>query len=78
MSKYLAMGILHDLVNYKLKLDDAPCSAETHLDHAIFLLSEQCSDLKNIDQEMIQVVTDSREHMAFYHKEAKELWPQNT
>lgn len=71
------MAILRDLVNYKLKLDDAPCSAETHLDHAIYLLSEQCSDLKNIDQEMIQVVADSREHMAFYHKEAKEPWPQN-
>jgi len=39
-AKYFSMVILRDLVNYKLKLDDAPCSAETHLDHAIFLLSE--------------------------------------
>lgn len=77
MSKYLAMGILRDLVNFKLKFDDAPCSAETHLDHAIFLLSEQCADLKNIEEEIVQVVNDSREHMAFYHKEVKNPWPTN-
>jgi len=75
LCKYLAIALLRDLVNYKLKLEDAPCSAETHFDRAIFLLSEHCATLKNIDAEMIAVVNSAREHMVFYHKEAKEPWP---
>jgi len=78
VSKYLAAAILRELANYKLKLDDAPCSAVSHFDHAVFLLSEECADLNIEDPEMIQTINDSREHMAFYYEEAKEPLPKNT
>lgn len=77
MTKPAAQIILANLVNYVLKRDDAPCSAQTHFDHAIYLLSEMCYDRKNWDSEAIAVVNSSREHMAFYHQNAKNPWPSN-
>lgn len=76
MNKSAAQIILANLVNYVLKREDNPCSAQTHFDHAIYSLSEMCYDRTNWDNEVIAVVNDSREHMAFYHEEAKKPWPQ--
>jgi hypothetical protein len=77
MTKPAAQIILANLANYIVKLDDAPCSAESHFDHAVFLLSEMCYDRKDWDAEIIAAIQDSREHMAFYHKEAENPWPSN-
>lgn len=77
MTKPTAQIILANLANYKLKLEDAPCSAESHFDYAIYILSELCADWNPSDQEIIQTIRDSREHMAFYHKQAKKIWPKH-
>lgn len=78
MTKSAAQIILANLANYIVKLDDAPCSAESHFDHAVFLLSEMCYDRKDWDDEIIAAIRDSREHMAFYHPAAKNPWPSDS
>ena len=66
---------LSNLVNFVLKFDEAPASAQAHLDHAIFILSEMEPGMKAADEEVRQVVLDAREHMSYYFDQAKTDWP---
>lgn len=70
-----AQVVLANLASYVLKLEDAPCSAQSHFDHAVFALSEMCGDWTPSDIEVVQVIRDAREHMAHYFERAKEPWP---
>ena len=69
--------ILANLASYILKLEDAPCSAQSHLDHAIFILSEMCKDWTPLDNDVLTVIRDAREHMSTYFEDAKLEWPRN-
>lgn len=75
MTKPTAEIILSNLANYIVKLDDAPCSAQSHFDYAVFLLSEMCYDRKDWDKEIIAAINDSRAHMSYYYEKAKNSWP---
>lgn len=66
---------LANLTSYVLKLDDAPCSAQSHFDYAIFALSEMCGDWNPSDADAVKVIRDAREHMAHYFEKAKAPWP---
>jgi hypothetical protein len=67
--------VLANLALYVLKLEEAPCSAQSHFDHAMFALSEMCTDWKPSDSEVIKVIQEAREHMALYFEKAKTPWP---
>jgi|688.fasta_scaffold821981_1 hypothetical protein len=70
--------VLSNLVEFIIKFNEAPASAETHLDTAIFLLSEESGDWKPIDDPAIlEVIRSSREHMAHYYEAAKKPWPRD-
>lgn len=75
MTKPAAEIILANLASYIVKLDDAPCSAQSHFDYAVFLLSEICSNWKPTDPEIIAAIQDSRAHMSYYYSSAKNSWP---
>mgnify|MGYP003554381785 CR=1 FL=1 len=70
-----AQVVLANLTSYVLKLVDAPCSAQSHFDHAIFALSEMCRDWNPSDADVVKVIRDAREHMAHYFEKAKAPWP---
>lgn len=56
---------LRDLLWAKAKADDAPASAETHLDSAIDWLSQLC-DYQPQSPEESEMLTLAREHMENY------------
>jgi hypothetical protein len=66
---------LANVSEYVIKLDDAPASAQEHLDHAIFILSEMCREWQPSDADIMNVIMDAREHMAHYYELAKSPWP---
>lgn len=66
---------LSNIVSYVLKKHDAPMSAESHLDHAIAVLSEYCHNWKPLDDSAEAVVKDAREHASYYFKWAEKPWP---
>jgi hypothetical protein len=75
MTKPAAEIILANLANYVVKLDDAPCSAQSHFDYAIYMLSEICRDWQPSDKEIIEAIRDSRAHMSYFYPNAKNSWP---
>lgn len=58
---------LAHIANFCLKQDDAPCSAQSHLDYAITLLSEESGDWNSQDEEIRKIIVEAREHIAYYH-----------
>ncbi len=66
---------LAHIANFCLKQDDAPCSAQSHLDYAIALLSEESGDWNPQDEEIRKIIVEAREHTAYYHAWAKKPWP---
>jgi len=63
------------LANFILKEEDAPCSAQSHLDYAVSVLSELVVDWDPRDEDIKRVILEAREHTAFYHQWAKKPWP---
>lgn len=76
-TNYTAQNALANLVNYLLKRDSAPISAESHLDYCIFVLSEMAQDWSPKDFEVVEAIKDSRFHMAHYFPDAKKDWPRS-
>ncbi len=76
-TNYTAQNALANLVNYMLKREDAPASAEAHLSHCVFVLSEMARDWKLRDEEVVKTIKDSRDHMAYYFPDAKKDWPRS-
>lgn len=56
---------LRDLLWAKAKADDAPASAETHLDSAIDWLAQTC-DYQAQSPEELEMLKSAREHMENY------------
>lgn len=69
---------LSAIVGFVLKQHDAPVSAESHLHHAIYLLSELCPhwDLSKSSDEFKNIVLDAREEMSKYFPAAHNPWPR--
>ena len=59
--------ILTHLLWSVVKLDDAPASAQSHLDYAIVELSKLVGKCE-LDSECEQVLMDAIEHMKIYRK----------
>lgn len=55
--------ILGNILWFCAKNDDAPCSAEAHLDRAIVDLVSLCPDFKPPTDEIAEIITDAAEHM---------------
>ncbi len=66
---------LTHIANFCLKQEDAPCSAQSHLDYAIALLSQESGNWNPQDEEIRKIIVEAREHTAYYHAWAKEPWP---
>jgi hypothetical protein len=73
-TEYTPQNALANLANFVLKQEDAPCSAESHLNHAIFVLSEMSAGWRPKDEDICKVIRDAREHMAHYFDDAKKPW----
>ncbi len=58
--------ILSDILNYLIKLEDAPASAQTHMDHVIFMLSRKY-DIDSFDDDEKEILKSAREHMSYYY-----------
>lgn len=73
MTKQLE-ALIH-ITNFILKQEEAPCSAQSHLDYAVAVLSEASPEWSPKDEEIKKVILDAREHIALYHIWAKKPWP---
>lgn len=58
--------VINDLVSSVLKSTDAPCSSGAHMDCAIATLVKLCPDWKGWSPESEGVVSNAKEHMAYY------------
>jgi len=63
----LVRHVLSNLVSGIAKMNDAPASAGTHLDSAISELAK-ATDWRPDDPELMAIIDDAIEHMAFYGK----------
>lgn len=65
----LADSILKNILAYCLKKDDAPMSAQMHLDNAICALSEE-TDWRPEDPDALHLIAEARESMAMLERVA--------
>ncbi|MGR9087868.1 MAG: hypothetical protein ACU841_12450 [Gammaproteobacteria bacterium] len=56
-------SILSNVLWFYCKWDDAPMSAQTHLDQAIVDLVALCPDFTPATEEIAEIITNATEHM---------------
>ena len=60
--------ILSHILSYEAKKYDAPCSADTHLNHAIYLLFKENNDTKGFTTENLERIEEALEEMKLLGK----------
>lgn len=74
MTDIIQQALVH-ICNFVAKENDAPCSAQSHLDYAIALLSQHSTEWRTsqtIDEEIKNIILDAREHIGLYHSWARD------
>ena len=59
-----AKRILAHILNYEAKKNEAPCSADTHLNQAIYLLSLEVEDTSGFTKENLDRIEDAIEELS--------------
>lgn len=71
MNNHQLLQLLKDIVNADLKSQDAPASAQSHLDRAIYNLYLICGMPKEVTTEFAQRVIDAAEELSYYARTAE-------
>lgn len=67
----LACSIVHNLISFKLKKEDAPCSSEAHFNGALYALSRLIPDF-NLEGFLVGVGEEDKNQVREMFKVAKE------
>jgi len=60
--------VLSHILSYEAKKYDAPCSADTHLNQAIYLLLQESGDTSGFSTEKLERIEEALEEMKLFKK----------